>query len=343
MDGHVTIKTIAKNTNFSLTTVSRVLNGTSEKHRISKTTQKIILEEAKKLGYIPNMAAKTLRSNRSHTVGLIVPSLSNPFFSIVASTVSKMLHNQGYVVLMSDSDNNEKEERKMLQALQAQNLVGLIAIPLGKRQNYELLNQSTIPTVFIDRFFSDFSFYSVSTDHYKSSFQLVEHLIEMGHRKIACIQGDEHVVSNTYRVDGYREALKVHGLTYQYLGGVSFTEEEGYLETKLLLQKKDRPTAILALSDTILLGVLKALKEAKISVPEEVSVVSFDNSSYLDFLEVPVTSIAQPITQIAQLAVRLLLEQIDDRGLSYREESERIILLDSTLIFRSSVADLRNR
>lgn len=343
MDGNVTIKTIAQKTNFSLTTVSRVLNGTSEKYRISRVTQQIVLDEAKKLGYIPNMAAKTLRSNKSHTVGLIVPSLSNPFFSIVASTVSKMLHAQGYVVLMSDSDNNEKEEKKMLQALQAQNLVGLIAIPLGERRNYELLNQGIIPTVFVDRFFPGFNFYSVSTDHYKSSFQLVQYLINRGHQKIACIQGDEKVISNTYRVQGYRDALRASDLKYHYLGGVSFTEEEGYLETKLLLQKKDRATAILALSDTILLGVLKALKEAKIAVPEEISVVSFDNSSYLDYLEVPVTSIAQPITQIAQLAVKLLLEQINDKSKSKREESEQVILLDSSLISRASVLDLRNR
>lgn len=343
MDGHVTIKTIAKNTSFSLTTVSRVLNGTSEKYRISKATQQIVFDEAKKLGYVPNMAAKTLRSNRSRTVGLIVPSLSNPFFSKVASTVSKMLHAQGYVVLMSDSDDNEKEEKKMLQALQAQNLVGLIAIPLGERKNYELLNQGLIPAVFIDRFFPDFNFYSVSTDHYKASYELVKHLITHGHQKIACIQGDEKVISNTQRVKGYRDALKVEGLTYEYLGGVGFTEEEGYLETKLLLQKKEKPTAILALSDTILLGVLKALKEAKISIPKEISVVSFDNSSYLDFLDVPVTSIAQPITQIAQLAVKLLLEQINDPGLALRDESERTILLDSTLINRESVFDMRNR
>jgi len=341
MYSKVTIKTIAENTNFSLTTVSRVLNGTSEKYRISRSTQEIIMSVAKKLGYIPNMAAKTLRYNKSHTIGLIVPSLSNPFFSIVASTVSKLLHNQGYVVLMSDCDNNVEEENNMLQALKAQNLLGLLAIPLGEHKNYDFLHTIGLPTVFIDRFFSNFNFFAVATDHYNSSFQLMQYLIKMGHQKIACIQGDTKVISNTARVRGYFDALNQHKLHYEYLGGVGFTEEEGYSETKLLLQKKDKPTAILALSDTILLGVIKALKEADLKIPQDVSVVSFDNSNYLDYLNVPITSIAQPITQIAKFAVKLLLEQIQGSDRNRGEDVDKLIQLNSELVIRKSVLDLR--
>lgn len=340
MDKQVTIKTIAKHVNFSLTTVSRVLNGTSEKYRISKATQEIVLKEANKLGYIPNMAAKTLRSNRSRTIGLMVPSLSNPFFSKIASTVSKMLHAQDYVVLMSDCDNNESDEKKMLQTLQAQNLLGLIAIPLGEIKNYEGLSASALPIVFVDRFFVDFDYFAVSTNHYKSASALVQYLVDHGHQRIACIQGDNKVISNTYRVQGYTDALAKNNLSYHYLGGVGFTEEEGYLETKALLKSKPLPSAILALSDTILLGVLKALKEANMRIPDDISVVSFDNSNYLDYLQTPITSVAQPITQIAQLAVTLLLEQLSEDFHTSEVQNNKVLLLDSELILRTSVKNL---
>ncbi|WP_407425246.1 LacI family DNA-binding transcriptional regulator [Arcticibacter sp.] len=341
MENQVTIKTIAKNTNFSLTTVSRVLNGSYEKYRISKNTRDRVLAEASKLGYIPNMAAKTLRSNRSNTIGLVLPSLNNPFFSTVASTIAQVFFAQGFVVMMSDCDNSEKEEKKIIQAFLSQNLVGIIVIPMGVKSNYEILNSNNIPTVFIDRFFSDMDFFSVSTDHYKSAFKLMEYLVEMGHQKIACIQGDESVISNQLRVKGYHDAISTFGLTYEYLGGNSFTSEKGYLEMKLLVNKKDRPTAIIALSDTILLGILKAIKEANIKIPDEMSVVSIDNSAYLDFLETPVTSIEQSVEQIANLAASLLIDQIQKGLRTMADDTEKIILLDSILILRSSVRNIR--
>lgn len=340
MEHPVTIRTIAHKTNFSLTTVSRVLNGTSEKYRISKSTQEIVLAVANELGYIPNMAAKTLRSNKSNTIGLIVPSLNNPFFSTVASTMAKILFSEGYVLMMSDCDNSEVEEKKIIQSLLSQNLVGIIVIPMGNKDNYGILNTINIPTIFIDRFFSDLDFHSISTDHYKSAIVLMEYLVTMGHQNIACIQGDQLVSSNQLRVQGYLDTISKYSFLYNYLSGDSFTAEKGYLEMKLLLEQKIKPTAILALSDTILLGILKAAKEARINIPNELSIVSIDNSTYLDYLEVPVTSIEQPVKQIANMAAKLLIDQIDNVSKPNSQQENKNIFLDSNLIIRSSVADL---
>lgn len=340
MRGNVTIKTIANELNLSMTTVSRVLNGSSEKYRIAKKTEQLILEKAKELGYIPNMAAKTLRLNQSKTIGLLLPSLSNPFFSIVASTVSRNLYNQGYVVLMSDCGSDPKEEKKMLKELLSQNLLGILIIPTGGYKNFEFLKTSLIPAVFIDRFFDELDFFHVATNHYRSTYQLMDHLLRSGHKKIGCIQGETNTVSNRLRVTAYEEILKENNIDYTYVEGDSFDTEEGYLMTKLMLRREDRPTALLALSDTILLGVLRALKEEDIRIPEDISVVSIDNSAYLDFLEVPITSVAQPVTQIAQLAIKLLLdliiqpERLKDRSLN------RSILLESNIIYRKSVKKL---
>ncbi|QBQ41635.1 LacI family transcriptional regulator [Sphingobacterium psychroaquaticum] len=333
MQGNVTIKTVAQETGLSLTTVSRVLNGTAEKYRISEATQAAVLAEAKKQGYIPNMAAKTLRLNKSRTIGLIVPTLNNPFFSLVASTVSKLLYAQGYVVLMSDCANDPEEERKLIKTFLTQNIEGILAIPVGGRKNYELLEKGGVPTVFIDRFFEESKIPYVATDHFDSAFKLMEHLVEHGHTLIACIQGDVQTISNQYRVKGYLEALKKHNIGYSYLKGGSFTTDEGYLETKILLKQSQKPTAIMALSDTILLGALKAIREEGMSIPEDISVVSIDNSSYLDFLSVPITSVSHPITEITQLAIKMLLDQM---GASQASAPTNIVL-EAKLIARKSV------
>ena len=336
MEKIVTIKTIANNTNLSLTTVSRVLNGSAEKYRIAAKTAKLVLEEANRVGYIPNMAAKTLRLNKSRTIGLLLPSLSNPFFSLVASTVNQLLYTRGYVVLMSDCNNDKDEEKKLLRTMLSQNLMGLLVIPTGEKKNFVDLTSSRLPSIFIDRYFKDVAFNHVATDHYGSVQQLMGLLYENGHREIACIQGDLNVMSNMLRIDGYKNFIKDQNLEYSYIGGSSFTSEEGYIETKILLQKQERPTAILALSDTILLGVLKALKEEKLQVPDQMSVVSIDNSEYLDYLEVPITSVSQPVRQISNLAAKLLLGLIE-APVDTKTQDNHSILLESHIIHRSSV------
>lgn len=161
----------------------------------------------------------------------------------------------------------------------------------------------------------------------------MEHLVEHGHTLIACIQGDVQTISNQYRVKGYLEALKKHNIGYSYLKGGSFTTDEGYLETKILLKQSQKPTAIMALSDTILLGALKAIREEGMSIPEDISVVSIDNSSYLDFLSVPITSVSHPITEITQLAIKMLLDQM---GASQASAPTNIVL-EAKLIARKSV------
>lgn len=340
MYNQVTIRTIAEKTKFSLTTVSRVLNGTSDRYRISKKTQELIQNEAANMGYIPNRAAKTLRSNRSNVIGLIVPSLNNPFFSNVASTLARILFSQGYVVVMSDCDNNDKEEKRIIQALLSQNLLGLIVIPTGERRNYDILKKINLPTIFIDRYFAEMNFFAVSANHYKSAMNLMDYLVKMGHQKIACIQGDQQVISNQLRAKAYQDAILKYNFNYKYLGGNSFTAEAGYSEMKLLLNKKEKPTAVLALSDTILIGVLKAIKESGFKVPNDLSVVSFDNSAYLDYLETPITSIDQPVLRIAELSAELLISEIKKSANMSLLIDDNVILLDSNLIVRSSVLHL---
>lgn len=336
MDGNVTIKTLANITGFSTTTVSRVLNGTYKKYRVSEKTADIIHAEAQKLRYIPNQAAVNLRLKRNQSIGLIVPSLANPFFSTIASIISKAFYHRDYSVYMMDCDENLKIEKKIINKISAQNLDGLIVIPSGNEYDHlERITSIKLPTIFIDRYFEDLSIPFVSTNHFQGALWAVELLVKNGHKKIACIQGNSTVVSSTERVKGYQAGIKKHRLNYEHVGGQEFTQEAGYEEMKRILELDEKPTAIFALSDTISLGVLEALKEQSYSIPKDFSLISFDNSQYLDYLECPITSIAHPVQEIAERAVDLLFERIEDPSADQNSQ-----LFSPHMIERNSVKKL---
>ena len=334
---NTTIKTIAEATKLSLTTVSRVLNGSAKKYRISDETQQLVLKAAAKLNYAPNRAAVSLRLKRSFSVGLVIPTLSNPYFADVASMVSHALRARGFSVVLMDCDEDENSEVEAVRLLAAQHIEGVIIIPSGSQSAHiDTLLKRKIPVISIDRYHEDIPVSYVATNHYEGALEITQYLLQSGHKKIACLQGSTSVVSNNLRVKGYTDAMKAAGCPVFRIAGSSFTSESGYIETKLLLQKKDKPTAIFALSDTILLGVLKALEEDNIRVPEDVSVVTFDNSSYLDLLACPITSVAQPVNDIANISIKLLLDQIEAQ-LKGGEVHQMKLLINPSVVYRKSV------
>lgn len=338
---HVTIKTISEVTKLSLTTVSRVLNGSAKKYRISDDTQKVVLEAAKKLNYAPNQAAVSLRLSRSFSIGLVVPTLSNPFFADIASIVSHSLRTKEYSVVLMDCDENEATEVEAVKLLAAQNVEGVIVIPSGIDSSHiNILLKRNIPVVCIDRYYEDIPVSYVATNHYTGAFSMTEYLIRAGHTKIVCIQGSHSVVANNLRVKGYKDAMAANKKSWVKVVGNSFTQDNGYIETRLLIQKKERPTAIFTLSDTIMLGALKALAEEKLAIPYDISLVTFDNSSYLDFLACPITSIAQPVNDIANISIKLLLDTIKANTNEVKLDQMKLLINPST-VYRQSVRLLK--
>lgn len=318
-----------------------MLNGLSQEYRISKQTEIIVRKNAKKFNYIPNRTAVSLRLKKTNTIGLIVPSLSNPFFSNISSALITALRQQNFAVILTDSEENSKREDKELRLLVSRSLDGLIIIPSGNKcvQAKELYNKG-LPLIFVDRYFENSPISFVSTDNYTGAFDLTQHLINEGHKRIACIHGSKHVMPNVQRVKGYSCAMKCNNLLNFYIGGEDFTERTGYLHTKHLIQKQSLPTAIVALSDTIALGSLRALNEAKLKIPEDISLVTFDNSIYLDYLAPSITSIVQPIDEIADLTTKILIEQIEQKK-DYKYIQQKI-LLQPKIVHRSSVRNLCN-
>lgn len=332
----ININDIAKITGFSTTTVSRVLNGKAEQYRIAKKTQKEIESAAKKMNYTPNLFATNLRTGKSNTISLIIPSLNNPFFASISSEINSEIRKYGYTTIISDSDENPEIEKMDLEQLRARNIEGLIIVPCSNQWKYikDLYDQN-MPIVCIDRYFENLDIPYVSTDNYYGAFHATQLLIKYGHNNIACIQGVQDATPNRLRVKGFTEAIIEAGIKNKCIVGNDFSIQNGYLETKLLLQQKKTPTAIFALSNTIAMGCIRALKEENKSIPDDISLITFDDHPYLDYLETPLSCVAQPISDISKIAVKFLFSIIDKRDVNVSQ-----VLLKPVIKLKESVKKL---
>lgn len=333
-----TLISISEQTGFSISTVSRVLSGQAEKYRISEQTVNVIKSEAKRTNYTPSLLAKGLRTKCTNTIGLIIPSIDNPYFANIASVIIQEAKCQGIKVFVLDTFENEVSEQEGVLSMVSQNVDGIVVVPCGQDPTLlERINADT-PIVLIDRCFDQTNIPFVCTDNYLGGLIGTRYLLDNGHRRIACIQGTPHSVTVKERVRGYLDALRERGLEETMISGVNFSIQNGYLETKLILANMTPPTAIFALSNTILLGTVKALREASIRVPEEISVMCFDNNTYLEFLDPAITCISQPIEEIGTLAVKILMNCISGK----MQMPDAKILLPPRLLVRHSVASIHS-
>lgn len=332
------ITDIAKRAGLSITTVSRVLNGKAEQYRISVKSQQRVKEVAKEMRYVPNHFAANLRTGKSNTIALIVPSLSNPFFASIASVINTEIRRFDYITIISDSDENPEIEKVELDQIWARNIDGLVIAPCGNQWEYiKSMYDSGLPVVCVDRYFEDLNIPYVSTDNYAGAQMATKHLLDNGHKLISCIQGVKSSTPNRLRVKGFTETMKSVGLDSYSIVGDDFTIQNGYLETKLLLQQDKRPTAILTLSNTIALGCMKALKEENVRIPDDISLITFDEHPYLDYLSTPLSCIAQPVSDISKIAIKLLFAKLNKT-----DSKPNQILLKPTLQIKKSVKQVKD-
>ncbi len=338
MTEKTTIKDIAKKTGLSTTTVSRVLNGKSDKYRIAKKSQQIIEEAASELNYVANFFAANLKSGKSNTIGLIVPSLRNPFFANIASNINSEIRKYGYTTMITASDENVKIEKTELKQFISRNIEGLIIIPCGRKMEHiKQVYEKGLPLVLLDRYFEELEIPFVSTDNFEGGYMAANLLIDHGHNSILCIQGVVDSTPNKLRVEGFKKAMKEADIENFKVVGDSFSEENGFLETKMMFQNKVRPTAIFTLSNTIAMGCLKALKEENVRIPQDISLITFDDHLYLDFLATPITCVAQPVELICKLAIKNLISSLE-KG----ETTVKQIILKPEIIYRESVSRINN-
>lgn len=306
-----TLKTISDKTGFSVTTISRVLSGKSEQYRISKASAEAILAEAKKCNYPIKNSAPVLRSKDSKTIGLLIPYISNPYFADLSSVIISEFDKNGYSIAVIDTMEDEGKMMRGIKAMMQRKVIGVIVVPCGNySKEFDTLAKE-IPMVALDRYYEQSTVPYVVTNNYQGGFSATSKLIEKGHRRIACIQGVSSSSPNRERVQGYIDAMKSAGLEDEIrVSGNDFSIHNGYVETKLLLSMEQRPSAIFALSGTILLGSIKAVRESGAKIPEDIDYVSFDNNTFLDYLMPSISRINQPIEAMATLAVKILLDRI---------------------------------
>lgn len=332
-----TLADVARITGLSITTISRVLNGKSEEYRISKASQSVVYKAIKELNYHPNHVAQSLRSSSTHTIGLLIPRIENPFFSNIASIIIQEANKFTYPVMVLDTCENPLDEDRALDTLLARNVDGVIMAPCSDTPQRILEVADQIPVVLIDRYYEDQpegELPYVATDNYAGAFEATEFLIANGHRNILCIQGSPFSITSRKRVQGYCDAMSKAGLKDNInVRGNDFSTQNGYIETKLSLMSGNPVTAIFALSSTILLGSLKAVHEQGLNVPQNISMVSFDNNLFLDYLNPTITRICQPIEYLGIVAVKMLMDSILGK-----EISQSSILLPPTIAYGASIA-----
>ncbi len=310
-----TLNNIAEKCGCSVTTVSRVINGNSERYRISAETAEAVMAEVTRTGYIPSFTAQSLQSKRSWMIGLLLPSIANPYFADMASHIVSELYKSGYTAMLVDTMEDAARLDRSARALLLRHVEGMIAVPCGQDSSVLEMVGKKVPLVLVDRFYENSSLSYVTTNNFKGGYDATRLLIGAGHRRIACIQGELDSMPNRERVRGFLKAMEEEGFTgYASLAGDEFSVQNGYLSTKMLLFRKEPPTAVFALSNNIMLGALKAIRESGLSVPDDISLVSFDDNLYMDYLTPSITRISQPVENMAKLSVKILLDHLDHNG-----------------------------
>lgn len=338
-ENKVTIKTLAQKLGISVTTISRVLNGLGEQYRISKSTMELVTTTAEKLNYSPNNIAKGLRLKKSSTIGLIVPDITNAWFAQLALGIEKEARKHHYNIFLCNSNDDPKVEKKSILLLQNWMVDGIIIAPIGLDAEHLIkAARKGTPVVLIDRFFEGLNLPYISSNDYEGSLEATQHLINNGHRKIACFQGIVGTSTNSQRMNGYKQALKKNKIRFdpEFIMGSDFGFDNGYVCAKKMIQhlSKTKITAIFSMGNQITLGILKAFKEEGIQIPDDLSIISFDEQIYSDLLFTPLTTVSHMNENLGDIAIKMMLDQFTHK------RKPRNVILKSKLVIRESVKDL---
>ena len=333
----VVIKDVAREAGVSINTVSRALN---DKPDIRSETKEKVLEAAVRLGYRPNRLAKGLRSNKTGTIGVIVTDIANPFFGAVVKGVEKAARERDYSVILQDTDEDYEREREAIQVMLSEQVDGILLTPVQTRtEAIEQLKESAFPFVLLGRHFDDIETDYVVTDDVQGGFLATEHLIKQGHERIAFINGPLYISSAKERFRGYRKALDRYEIELDeaLVSAGAITMEDGYRATKALLGRRPRSTAIFAYSDFVAFGVMRAVRETGLRIPEDVAVVGYDDVEFSSCLEVPLTTVRIPKKELGEEAAKLLNGEVrGKRGLHYEAKK-----LEIELVVRQSTQEGR--
>ncbi len=305
-----TIRDVARLAGVAPITVSRVINNSGY---VSAETRKRVTQAIEELGYVPNRLARGLRLKRTHTLALVVTDVTNPFWTTVARGVEDAANDAGFSVILCNTDESEEKQERYLGVLLEKQVDGIIVVPARSSASLvEWIESHKMPIVVLDRRIPCDRVHVVRGDSEGGAYQLVKHLISLGHRCIVMLSGPRDVSTAIERVAGYRRAMAEAGLVVrpEWVVYGEFSQESGYKMARQVISSSPRPTALFAANNFIAIGALRALREANLQVPDDMSVVTFDDFSSGLIFEPFLTVADQPAYEMGQKAVELLLTQL---------------------------------
>ena len=332
-----TIKDVAEFVGVTPAVVSRVFNR-DETLNIKEETRQAVLDAIKELNYVPNSVARSLRTHTTNTIGVLISDITNPFYTEVVKGIQSVAFSSGYTVVLCDTTDNSEEERKHIKKLSAQFVDGII---LGSSyvedDVVDLLEDLHIKYVMVNRGSENSKAPYVKSDDIDGMAAAMDYLLSSGHTKIAHLSGPLYAETAIRRLTGYRKALLEAGIPYnsQYVVETMFDEASGYQACKQLLACDERPTAICAANDMIAIGAMNAVKEAGLSVPEDISVIGYNDIWVASKLSPPLTTVRCNMHDMGVKAFELLVDIINNKP-----EVEHKLILPTQLEIRESVKNI---
>ncbi|SDO33489.1 transcriptional regulator, LacI family [Rhodoferax sp. OV413] len=326
------IKDVARHANVSISTVSHVVNRT---RFVSDKARQDVETAIRALGYVPSAVARSLKSNTTRTLGMLIPNCSNPYFAEIVRSVEDHCFASGYTLILCNTDDEPLRQSVYLKVLAEKRVDGLIIISTGEDSDlHDLLQGLTTPTVLLDREVTHVHCDLVETANVQGGQMAAEHLVALGHRRIACIGGPADLSPSAQRIQGWRNALAAAELeANDLLWHSDFSSQGGFTAMQEILQSGQQPTAVFVCNDLMGIGALSAAHEAGLRIPQDLSVIGFDDIELARFTSPPLTTIVQPKQRIGMLAVDMLLERIQGGRLDAKQ-----VLLQPELIVRASTA-----
>jgi LacI family transcriptional regulator len=335
----VTIYDVAREAGVSMATVSRVVNNNPN---VKPQTRKKVYEAIERLGYRPNAVARGLASKKTTTVGVVIPDIANAIFAEVARGIEDIANMYHYNIILCNADKRKEKEIRVVNTLLEKQVDGLLFMGGAVTDEHlQAFNTSNVPIVLCATTDEKGIIPSVDIDHEAAAFDAVNKLIEEGHRAIAMISGTLQDPANGYaRFQGYKRALEQAGLPYreEYVRVGNYKYESGIEATQYFIGLAERPTAIFSATDEMAIGAIHALQDSGISVPEDISVISVDNSRVASMVRPLLTTVAQPMYDIGAVSMRLLTKLMKKESIDQAK-----VILPHDLVVRKSVAAPRSK
>jgi LacI family transcriptional regulator len=335
MKKRISIADIAKELNVSKTTVSFVLNGKAKENYISDALAERVIKYVEEVGYKPNDLARGLRTGKTKIIGMLVEEISDAFFSSIARIIEESAYKKGYKIFYSSTENNPEKTKELINVFRSRQVDGYIIAPTpGIEEDIKALLNDNLPVVLFDRYFPELPTDTVIVENFESSFNAIKHLVKNGFKSIAFITLVSDQVQMEDRLNGYLQAIEESNLK-PTVKAVSFENEpeENISEIKRFLEQQTNLDALFFSTNYLAENGLEAIRALNLRIPEDLGIVVFDDSNLFRLFSPPITAIAQPIKELSEAIIDLLLRRLTEND---KTPEKKMIVLPATLVERKS-------